>query len=117
MVRKVRRDFRRSLGEADVLLTPCVPYPAPRAADHEVEVEGGTRDVHAGGAVRITSPVNLAGVPALAFPVGASSEGLPLGAQLIGPEWSEEMLCAVGAVYQRATDWHLRSPGTLNGRD
>jgi aspartyl-tRNA(Asn)/glutamyl-tRNA(Gln) amidotransferase subunit A len=108
MVRKVRRDFQRSLRDADVLLTPCVSYPAPRATDHEVEVEGGTRDVHAGGAVRLTSLVNLAGMPALAFPVGVSSEGLPLGAQLIGPEWSDEMLCAVGAVYQRVTDWHLR---------
>jgi len=110
MVRKVRRDFERSFVDADVLLTPSTPYPAPRADADEVEVEGGTRDVHAGGAVRITAPVNLAGVPALAFPVGESSEGLPLGAQLIGPDWSEEWLCAIGAAYQRTTDWHLRRP-------
>jgi aspartyl-tRNA(Asn)/glutamyl-tRNA(Gln) amidotransferase subunit A len=54
-------------------------------------------------------PVNLAGLPSVAFPVGFSSEGLPLGAQLVGPEWSELRLCSIVAAYQKETDWHLRA--------
>ncbi len=104
----VRRDFRRAFEMADVLLTPTSPYPAPRITDKQVEVEGGTLDVHDGGAVRMTMPVNLAGLPALSIPVGYSSEGLPMGAQLIGKRFSEPLICAVGAAYQRETDWHLR---------
>jgi len=104
----VRRDFRRAFEMADVLLTPTSPYPAPRITDEQVEVEGGTLDVHDGGAVRMTMPVNLAGLPALSIPVGYSSEGLPMGAQLIGKRFSEPLICAVGAAYQRETDWHLR---------
>ena len=104
----VQRDFRRAFEMADVLLTPTSPYPAPRITDEQVEVEGGTLDVHDGGAVRMTMPVNLAGLPALSIPVGYSSEGLPMGAQLIGQRFSEPLICAVGAAYQRETDWHLR---------
>jgi len=104
----VRRDFRRAFEMADVLLTPTSPYPAPRITDEQVEVEGGTLDVHDGGAVRMTMLVNLAGLPALSIPVGYSSEGLPMGAQLIGQRFSEPLICAVGAAYQRETDWHLR---------
>jgi aspartyl-tRNA(Asn)/glutamyl-tRNA(Gln) amidotransferase subunit A len=65
-------------------------------------------DVHFGGCARNTAPVNAAGLPALAFPTGVASSGLPLSAQLIGPAWSEELLCAVVSAYQRETDWHTR---------
>lgn len=108
MHRHVQRDFRRAFEMADVLLAPTSPYPAPRITDEQVEVEGGTLDVHDGGAVRMTMVVNLAGLPALSIPVGYSSEGLPIGAQLIGQRFSEALICAVGAAYQRQTDWHLR---------
>src|SRR5207245_6054216 len=70
IVRLVRRQFQRALHDVDLLLAPTVPYPAPRAADLEVQVEGGEVDVHRGGAVRLTAPVTLAGLPALALPVG-----------------------------------------------
>jgi aspartyl-tRNA(Asn)/glutamyl-tRNA(Gln) amidotransferase subunit A len=105
---EVQRDFRRALEAADVLLAPTSPYPAPRIADEQVAVEGGTLDVHYGGAVRMTMLANLAGLPALSIPVGFSSEGLPMGAQLIGRRFSESLVCGVGAAYQRETDWHLR---------
>lgn len=108
--RKVRRDFEWALTLADVLLAPTTPYPAPLLDTQQVEVDGGTRDVHGGGPARLTIAVNVAGLPSLAFPTGMSSEGMPLSAQLIGRPWAEEVLCTVGAAYQDATDWHLREP-------
>jgi amidase len=49
----------------------------------------------------LTSPVNLAGVPALALPVPAGGP-LPASIQLVGPAGSEESLLAAGAVLERA---------------
>jgi aspartyl-tRNA(Asn)/glutamyl-tRNA(Gln) amidotransferase subunit A len=109
-MRQVRRDFEWALTAADALLAPCTAFPAPHADTQVLELEGGTLDVHQSGAARCTLPVNAAGLPALAFPVGFSSDGLPLGAQLIGRPWSEEVLCALGAAYQESTEFHLRRP-------
>jgi Asp-tRNA(Asn)/Glu-tRNA(Gln) amidotransferase A subunit family amidase len=47
--------------------------------------------------------VNEAGLPAVAFPVGANGDGLPLGAQLIGAAYRDEQLLAIVAAYQDAT--------------
>ncbi len=107
---EVRREFATAFEDADVLLAPCTVFPAPRIDDIEITVEGGTVDVHGGGCARNTLPVNVAGLPALALPIGFSSMGTPIGGQLIGREWSEAVLCSVGAAYQDATDWHLRTP-------
>jgi aspartyl-tRNA(Asn)/glutamyl-tRNA(Gln) amidotransferase subunit A len=107
---QVRREFAEAFEHADVLLAPCTVFPAPRIVETEIEVEGGALDVHGGGCARITMPVNVAGLPALALPIGFSNVGTPIGAQLIGNPWSEAFLCAMGARYQRETDWHLRTP-------
>lgn len=104
---KITHDFATAFRTADVLLAPCTAFPAPKATDNEVAVEGGTVDVHMGGCARLTLPVNVAGLPAVAFPVGFSSDGTPVGAQLIGREWTEHQLCGVVARYQHATEWPL----------
>ncbi len=99
--RQVRASFRSALASADVLLAPATPFPAPPARAETVTVEGGTLDVRKGGTSRFTAPVNLAGLPALAFPVGRTTTGLPIGAQLIGHPWSEELLLAIGFAYEQ----------------
>ncbi len=106
----VRNEFLAAFEHVDALLAPTTAYPAPRVDDTEVSVEGGTMDVHFGGPAALTMPVNGAGLPSLAFPVGFSSEDLPHGAQLIGPPWADLRLCSIVGLYQRATDWHLRRP-------
>lgn len=106
----IRADFEDGLRRVDAFLVPCTPYPAPRADDKDVPVEGGTLDVHQGSPSRLTVPVNEAGVPAVAFPVGLSSEGLPIGAQLIGRPYDEETLLGAVGAYQTATGHHEQSP-------
>src|SRR6202022_1630875 len=112
-----QREFPRAFERADILLAPTTPYPAPRIDAEDVPVEGGTLDVHYGGAVRLTMLANLAGLPALSIPVGFTSGGLPIGAQVIGPEFAEALICAVGSAYQAETYWHLRRArvGALEG--
>lgn len=100
---ELRRAMVATLAGYDALLVPAAPFAARRAD----EVDNFTDAI---SSTVFTLPVNAAGLPALAFPVGFSAEGLPLGAQLIGPAWSEQALCAMGAIYQSGTEWHLRGP-------
>src|SRR5262249_32914197 len=53
---------------------------------------------------------NLAGLPALAVPMGFGRDGLPTSPQLLGRAFSERALLAVGRRFQQATDWHARRP-------
>jgi aspartyl-tRNA(Asn)/glutamyl-tRNA(Gln) amidotransferase subunit A len=46
----------------------------------------------------------------MAFPVGFDERGLPIGMQLMGPHFGEEILFEVAHAYQQATDWHKKKP-------
>jgi Asp-tRNA(Asn)/Glu-tRNA(Gln) amidotransferase A subunit family amidase len=53
---------------------------------------------------------NLAGLPAIFFPCGFGTDGLPVGLQLVGPPFSEPLLVALASAYQRETAHHLKRP-------
>jgi aspartyl-tRNA(Asn)/glutamyl-tRNA(Gln) amidotransferase subunit A len=53
---------------------------------------------------------NLAGLPAIFFPCGFGTDGLPVGLQIVGPPWSEPLLVAIVSAYQRETGHHLKRP-------
>jgi aspartyl-tRNA(Asn)/glutamyl-tRNA(Gln) amidotransferase subunit A len=78
---------------------------APRSARPGDEPRPGNAALIAAG--------NLAGLPAIFFPCGLGTDGLPVGLQVVGPPFSEPLLVALVEAYQRATDHHLRRPGTL----
>jgi aspartyl-tRNA(Asn)/glutamyl-tRNA(Gln) amidotransferase subunit A len=62
------------------------------------------------GRISFTGPFNLAGVPALSLPCGFSSENLPMGLQIVGRPFAEDMVMKVAHAYERNTDWHTRRP-------
>ncbi|NIJ38410.1 aspartyl-tRNA(Asn)/glutamyl-tRNA(Gln) amidotransferase subunit A [Sphingopyxis panaciterrae] len=53
---------------------------------------------------------NLLGLPALSVPCGLSKDGLPIGLMIVGRRFSEATLLALGAAYERRTDWRGRRP-------
>ncbi|MEA2660593.1 MAG: hypothetical protein QOH08_165, partial [Chloroflexota bacterium] len=53
---------------------------------------------------------NLAGLPAIFFPCGFGTDGLPVGLQIVGPPFSEALLVAIVSAYQRETGHHLKRP-------
>ena len=53
---------------------------------------------------------NLAGLPAIFFPCGFGTDGLPVGLQLVGRPFSEPLLVAIASAYQRATGHHQEHP-------
>jgi aspartyl-tRNA(Asn)/glutamyl-tRNA(Gln) amidotransferase subunit A len=93
----IRQDFERAYADGvDAILTPATPSAAfglgeKGSAD---PVEMYLNDV-------FTVTVNMAGLPGIAVPAGTSSEGLPLGLQLIGRPFDEETLFAVASVIER----------------
>jgi aspartyl-tRNA(Asn)/glutamyl-tRNA(Gln) amidotransferase subunit A len=60
--------------------------------------------------IRNIAPFNLMGFPAISVPCGISTGGLPIGLQLVGPAWAEDLLLAVAGAYEKATTWHTAHP-------
>ena len=103
--RLIRQDFLDAFGEVDAILTPATPTVAfPLRADEAPDPTVMYRQD------AFTTPASLAGLPALGIPCGFTADPLPIGMQLIGPHFGEDRLLAVGEAFQRATDWHLRTP-------
>lgn len=100
----IKRDFDEAFKEVDVIATPVAPSTAFRMGEHSDDpLAMYLEDV-------FTLPTNLAGVPGLSFPVGFDQDNMPIGMQLMGPHYREEILFEVAHAYQQTTDWHLRKP-------
>jgi aspartyl-tRNA(Asn)/glutamyl-tRNA(Gln) amidotransferase subunit A len=93
----------------DAVIAPVSPIPAPTIAESDVGGGAGAEAVIQ-RLTRFTRPVNYLGVPSLSIPSGFSTNGLPVGMQLIGRSFDEATLLRIGAAFQRATDFHDRVP-------
>jgi aspartyl-tRNA(Asn)/glutamyl-tRNA(Gln) amidotransferase subunit A len=105
---KVRRlivnEFAEVFKQVDVLACPSTPNVAVtlgKAADDPLF--GYIAD-------QLNIPGSLAGLPALSIPCGLSNN-LPVGLQIIGPQWGEQKVFNVGYAYQQVADWHKKRPG------
>jgi aspartyl-tRNA(Asn)/glutamyl-tRNA(Gln) amidotransferase subunit A len=110
---KVTREFiAAAFAEADVLVTPTTPEPAPTYAAAKA---GSVEDVIAriGAFTRLTRMFNTLGLPALSLPCGFSNDGLPIGLQIVGRPFDEATVLRVGHAYEQATEWHRRRPPTV----
>lgn len=92
----IKRDFDDAWAKCDVVLTPATPSAAFAPGEITDPVQMYLNDI-------FTVTVNMAGLPGIAVPAGLSSEGLPLGLQLIGKPFDEETLFqTAGAIEQAA---------------
>lgn len=92
----------------DVLAAPAMPIVAPRIGENEVGLHG-ERIPFRLAVIPFNSPWSLAGLPVLSVPCGFV-DGLPVGLALVGRRRAEETVLRAGHAFQRATDWHDRSP-------
>lgn len=100
---RLRREFEAFFDTYDLLLTPTTVVPAPPI--DELDAVAQARSL-----TRYTAPFNLTGLPALSLPCGFVEDGLPVGLQIVARPWAEASLLRAAYAYERATDWHLRSP-------
>lgn len=105
----VAEDFAAVFKKYDVIISPSSPTPALKIGEEPEDiVTKYMGDI-------LTTPINLAGVPAISVPCGFSN-GLPLGLQIIGNHFDEATIYKVAHAYEQATDFHTRTPAIWEGK-
>ncbi len=100
----VKKDFEKAFQQCDVILGPVSPTPPFKIGEK-------TQDpLHMYLVDVYTVLINLAGVPSLALPCGFSKKGLPVGMQIMGPQFSESLILNVAYQYEQNTSWHKEKP-------
>ena len=104
----VRMQVFAQMREYPVLLCPVAAIPAFRHGERSWQVEGKT--VQYLDAWSYTEWFNLLGTPAVVVPVGKSSEGLPIGVQIVARPWEEEIVLSVAAALEEQCGGWQRPP-------
>jgi aspartyl-tRNA(Asn)/glutamyl-tRNA(Gln) amidotransferase subunit A len=94
----LRKDYENAFREVDILITPTAPTSAFKIGEKTNDpLTMYLEDI-------FTTPVSLAGIPALSIPGGmtSSNPSLPVGIQLIAPNTREDLLFHVGKLFEKA---------------
>jgi aspartyl-tRNA(Asn)/glutamyl-tRNA(Gln) amidotransferase subunit A len=97
----IRREFDEMLRVVDAVLLPVAPCEAPLIATGASRVNGKEVTFATGLAMR--QVINVAGLPAVAVPMGFGETGLPLSMQIVGPAWGEAKVLKIAHAYEVAT--------------
>jgi aspartyl-tRNA(Asn)/glutamyl-tRNA(Gln) amidotransferase subunit A len=109
MTASLRRRMAVFFETTDLILTPAAAaLPWPKGQSHPTVIDG--QAVGPRGHAVFTAFANIAGLPSLALPCAASTNGLPSGFQLVGAAGTDAGLLALGASYELALPWADRWP-------
>ena len=100
---RYRSEMTKFFGPYDVIISPIAPFPA---MEHELSLE----QPYVTGLFSYNQPYNIAGWPLVAVPVGVSSEGLPIGVQVISKPWREDVALAVATFLEQNFGGWIRPP-------
>ncbi len=106
--RKVRtiiiEDFSKAFAEVDVVIGPTTPVTAlPIGSTKDNPMFGEMIDV-------LMEPSSIAGICGISIPVGFDKNHLPIGMQVIGPQFSEETILALAYQYEKETEFWKEKP-------
>ena len=100
----IRQDFDRVFQDVDLLVTPVMPTPAFQLGEKiEDPLQMYLSDLY-------TISASLAGLPAISLPCGYSRKGLPIGMQILGRPFEEDVVLRAARAYELATDWRKKRP-------
>lgn len=108
----IREELKQIFAKVDVLVSPTRFGVATGVSDRLDSPGQPSAAPKARGLRRLIAAGNLAGLPALSLPCGFSG-GLPVALQLVGRPFTENNILALGAEFQRRTDWHRRRPPAM----
>jgi aspartyl-tRNA(Asn)/glutamyl-tRNA(Gln) amidotransferase subunit A len=80
----------------DALVLPATPFPATRIDESDPVA------LSRGNLTRFTRMFNLTGNPTIVLPCGRTTDGLPIGLQIVGAHWQEETILRIAKVYEEA---------------
>ena len=104
----IRQDFLNAFETCDALLAPVAPIPAFKIGEKTDDpLQMYLSDV-------FTLPASLAGIPGISVPCGFTGEKLPVGLQILGPHFREDLILRIAYQFEQATEFH-KSKATLNG--
>jgi aspartyl-tRNA(Asn)/glutamyl-tRNA(Gln) amidotransferase subunit A len=99
----IKEDFARAFGKCDVLISPTAPTTAFKIGEKSADpLSMYLSDI-------ATIPINLAGLPAVSLPCGFNDK-LPVGLQIIGQTFAEEIILRTAFTFEQNTDWHKQKP-------
>lgn len=100
----IKQDFEKAFEKVDAIIAPVSPTPAWKLGEKINDpLKMYLSDI-------FTVTANLAGIPGLSIPAGFTENNLPVGIQILGPQFSESTLFQIGSAYEKATQWHLIKP-------
>ena len=111
--KEVYKSFDQFFKEYDVLITPTTPISAFKI---EMGERGTIFPMIKGKSLNISSwmsytyPFNLTGLPAASIPCGWTSEGLPIGMQIIGRRFDEKTVLQVSKAFEEIAPWQAKRP-------
>jgi aspartyl-tRNA(Asn)/glutamyl-tRNA(Gln) amidotransferase subunit A len=107
----LQRFLSEVFNQVDVLHMPSLAIPTPTLA--ETDVGGGARmDRILALLTRLQRPLNFLGLPSIALPCGLTPNGMPVGMQLAGRPFAEDVILHLAHAFQQVTPWHARQPAT-----
>ncbi len=90
-------DFKKAFEKVDAILAPTSPTLAlPVGASEGQSMFGELADI-------LVEPSSIAGLTGINIPVGFSSSNLPIGMQIIGPQWGESKIIQIANIYESTT--------------
>ncbi len=115
IVRKaVTNKMWRLMSRYDLLLTPTLAVP-PFALDVQGPEKTEGRSVRPAQWLAFTYPLNMTGQPAASVPAGWTSDGLPVGLQIVGRHLDDPLVLRASAAFEAAAPWRHRWPPLLEG--
>jgi aspartyl-tRNA(Asn)/glutamyl-tRNA(Gln) amidotransferase subunit A len=100
----IMEDFKKAFETCDVILAPVAPTPAFKIG----EVADDPLTMYLSDIFTLSA--NLAGIPGMSVPCGFSSNGLPIGLQIMGSHFDEPGILKVAYNFEQNTDFHLKKP-------
>jgi len=106
----ITREFQTAFNQVDFILTPTTPEAAFRLGEKQDPLSMYLQDY-------FTVTANLAGLPGLSLPSGLTAAGLPLGVQLIGPDFSESELFKLAFLLEKNFNFKNNIDGITTVRE
>ena len=105
----LKQDFLDAFEKCDAIITPTAPTTAFKIGEKSDDpLAMYLSDIY-------TASANLAGIPGISVPCGLSLEGLPIGLQLVGKHWSEDVLLNLASVFENEFPLGAKPKVSVNG--